>query len=43
LDKISRHVILRTQSSQKHNGQQSHNVFQKVVSTEISQTVVYCL
>ena len=43
MDNIGRHVILRTQSSQKHNGQQSHNVFQKVVNTEISQTVVYCL
>ena len=43
LEKLSRHVILRTKSSQKHNEQKSHNVFQKVISTEMSQTVVYCL
>ena len=43
MDNISRHVILRTQSPQKHNGQQSHIVFQNVINTEISQTVVYCL
>jgi hypothetical protein len=37
MDNISRHVILRTQSPQKHNGQQSHIVFQNVINTEISK------